>query len=145
MGPPLTENNILDIESEIGLNLPYDYKEFLLACNGGVPSESACVFRFLHPIRNTKDEITCITDWCSIGGELDLFKAISYNRDLNEKMLFPIGQVTGGHILLLSAMNRNENGVYLNIDDYSVLLSDSFGKFYQNLLPYSYFENDSLA
>ena len=51
-GPHLSENDINDLESQLGLRLPEDYRRFMLEHNGGWPEVDWC-FDFAEPSTGT--------------------------------------------------------------------------------------------
>lgn len=110
VGPILTEIDIKRCEKAIGVNLPQEYKEFLLSNNGGCPDKS--IFSIKDFVNNPE-------------GKVQLFFSIrspvaSRNLDWNfevflgrvPKGMIPIARDDGGNLVCLSVEDGMEKGVF---------------------------------
>nr|WP_223306360.1 SMI1/KNR4 family protein [Mameliella alba] len=101
-----SEENVLDLENELGLRLPDDYREYLLSVNGG--QFERC--RFIMGREFSEYSVYDVEEMLSLGhGECPLEQVFQVNNyyglDLKPKdarEFIVIGFVSGGNLLILN-------------------------------------------
>ncbi len=126
-------------ELRVGINLPEDFRAFLLSSNGGIPTPQQA------DIPNTQYSV--LVDYLyGIGdsrqpGDLE-YEAVEIEEDLLEGMIV-IGHDPGGNLFLLATKGRDRGavyfwdlgGLYLSEDDSgnTFRLADSFSNLLERL------------
>jgi hypothetical protein len=112
-GPPLSSEELAAVERRLGIDLPDDYRAFLLEQNGGAPYPSQFLGEGGHPLR--------ITRFLSVGlagpgppDPNDFEATVAFHRDELElpPHLVPIGLVDYEDFLLLSVAGEDRGTVY---------------------------------
>ena len=96
-GPALTENDLRQLESRLGSDLPGSYREFLLRFNGGRPTPSH------FDVPNWPVRESLVNDFNGVvpGAYNDLEKDLDLLQDRIPKDLIPIADDPGGNVILL--------------------------------------------
>jgi hypothetical protein len=107
--PQLSDKDLVDVEQQLGITLPLDYKGFLLAHNGGQPHPN----RF--PIAGNSSDThallgllfgICKDKWGN------LVDQVRESRDRMPPEFIPIGLDPGGNLILLAVSGPNKDKVY---------------------------------
>ncbi len=107
--PPVTDQELSDLEERLGVRLPDAYRDFLLAHNGGRPKPN--VFQ-------TQDNTGSSIDWFLAvhNGPYDNFEKYFINYKLTRRAvlgnLIPIGHDPGGNLICLSIQGEDRGSVY---------------------------------
>lgn len=139
---PLSEADLQAVEARLNILFPSDYRQFLLAYNGGVPEPDA--FHFKNETGPYTD--SCVDRFYAIyDGEYDNFEKqfLSCKADglLPENMI-AVADDPGGNMICLSVSGPDTNSVYfwdheaIDEDDKSAnlhLIADSFAEFLAGL------------
>jgi cell wall assembly regulator SMI1 len=107
--PKLSAEDIETVERRLNLVFPTDYKEFLLAHNGGRPKPN----RF--PIRGNRSDTQGILSWLygiHDDGTYNLIDQAAMFQDRVPPELLPIGEDPGGNLICLTISGSNRNHVY---------------------------------
>lgn len=154
-GTTLNEEDIVQLERELGYAIPSDYARFLLAYNGGVP-EPNC-----HDVQGTEGtsigefvDIFVFYSVANVSGEVQESYCIKSNwsvyRGRIPQNLFPIGEDGGGNQICISLYGEDKGSIwYWDHEaekippDYSncYKVADNFQALLDNLFEYDY-END---
>jgi len=110
-GHPLTEDDLREFETQLGVVLPHNYKAFLLRFNGGLPSPDAFMIVGMH-----RNPYGIIQEFFGID-----YPADSSNLDWNYKIfstdsptnLFPIASTPSGDGICISISGSDTGAVYL--------------------------------
>jgi cell wall assembly regulator SMI1 len=147
--PPASADEIERVESELGVELPGDYRAFLQRQNGGdleenfLPPEADASARYLYSAGpNDDDDID------------DLVTAATfYSPDSPadpeiDPAYLPIGEDDGGNVVCLKVRGDDRGAVYFwahdafeGTDPFE-RLADSFGEFFEALRPIEELELD---
>ena len=137
-GRPLTEFDIQALEAEIGASLPKDYRDFLLAHNGGRPTPADFPIIGLD-----KNPFGRLQDFLGIDREFEssditwVFDVIS---DVVPRWIVPIGRTGCGDIVGLKVSEPQYGSVWF-VDEHApgdgpeplLPLAPSFGAFLNGL------------
>lgn len=143
VGEKLTEQDISKIENELDVQLPQDYKNFLLKNNGGSPVEG-WIFDFTQIIPESDEpfENNSVIRKFSALSELPFFYGNLIAEELIPKKFLPIASDPFGNEILLCADQDNYGRIYFADHemydpetDYWILteLADSFAEFIDKL------------
>ncbi len=137
---PISEREIVDLESKCRIKLPVDYRDFLLKYNGGRPEPNCFDFK------NTDD-----------GSDVKLFYGFrkNYEYNLGKQIelrqnrlpidLFPIAEDSGGNVICIGIRGEYSGKIYFwdheleadagEVPDFSniTLIADSFQEFLDGL------------
>jgi hypothetical protein len=108
-GAPLTEQEIIDLETELHHSLPIDYAEFLRNYNGGTPH------RNIFPIRGYSlyDEGVLAFFFGTKRGETtDVLTVFRMSENRVPQELLPIGADVFGNLICLTVAGPNRGKVY---------------------------------
>jgi cell wall assembly regulator SMI1 len=110
----LTPENIKPLQAEIGLDLPDDYRAFLLRHNGGRPKPSGFSF-----VRRGCEEAAMVGDFYAIqeGSPVDLLKKLRTFGSRIPPAFLPVACDPGGDQILLGLMGEQRGKVYYWIHD----------------------------
>lgn len=106
---PLVEEDIAEVEQQLGVIFPPDYRAFLLAHNGGYPDPN------VFPISGLQSDDHGILEWffCIQAGDYnDLIRNTSTFRGRVPPNLIPIASDPGGNLICLSVTGRDVGTVY---------------------------------
>jgi len=138
-GEPVPASELDALEKNLGFLLPEEYREFLLACNGGYASDQKGRFEIFHPFRKVTGEHVGVDQFFS--AQLTLKKPS--NRMVPDHCLV-IASDAGGNLIVLSCRETDFGAIYwcdLNYynDDgeFTVRLASTFTDFYRSLIPAS--------
>lgn len=143
IGEKLTEQDILNLEHKLNVNLPQDYKGFLLQNNGGSPVED-WVFDFTQILPESGkpfDNSSVIRKFSTLS-ELPVFYDNLIGEELIPEKFLPIASDPGGNQILLCTNENNhgkiyfaDHGMYDLETDYWLMteLADSFTEFINKL------------
>ncbi|MEZ6058500.1 MAG: SMI1/KNR4 family protein [Planctomycetaceae bacterium] len=143
--PPLTDAEISAFEKEHSLNLPKDYREFLLLNNGVFPTPD-CV-EFEEAGRKTASDVFC---FFALGDEragLSMDWHIETYADRIPRDTVPVGRDSGGNLWLLSVRSSDagsiffwDHGSFDTFDETDLSnwpkIASSFHEFQELLAPY---------
>jgi hypothetical protein len=107
--PALTEADLRAAEQQLRIELPSDYKAFLLANNGGRPTPN----RF--PVANNPSGSQGILDWLfgiHAGRHYSLLHEAAVTKGRVPAELLPIGEDPGGNLICLAISGPNRNKVF---------------------------------
>jgi hypothetical protein len=107
--PALSENDLRAAEQQLRIELPRDYRAFLLAHNGGRPMPN----RF--PIIGNRSGNQGILDWLfglHTDRHYNLLRTATAARGRVPSDLLPIGEDPGGNLICLSISGPNRNKVF---------------------------------
>lgn len=121
---PITENELSAVESELGISLPIDYRNFILVHNGGRPVP--CVFDIEWPENHQLAEIwktSEVSRFLSIYSE-EKANFVKYNK-VNfigriPKSTIAIAYDPGGNLILLGVVGEYIGKVLFWVKDYEV-------------------------
>lgn len=123
---PLTEARLLSFEMEYGLQLPIEYKNFLLENNGGIPNK-------IYFVKNNADEV--LNEFLSLEqGELSIiWYCNKYNFHIENKV--PIAEDAFGNLILLNCNPNEDLGLFFwDYEDGRIQeIAGSFAYFLENL------------
>lgn len=122
----INEKDIIDLEYKLSLNLPKDYRDFLLSTNGGKPSPN--IFKTLNGEYETD-----IHYFYGINSEIyDLYKNCINIIDRIPVNFFPIANDSLGNFILIDCKGE---GVYLfdHEIELKIFIANSFTSFVNNL------------
>lgn len=135
----ISEQEITNLENQLGINLPNDYKEFLKKHNGGYPEPDG--FDFANGDDGSSvDKFLEMSD-SKNASIIDYYQAY---KNRIPKNYFPIAKDPGGNLILIE-INHKESGVYFwdhenEAEDGDTpwmdnvyLISSSFNDFIDNL------------
>ncbi len=137
-GEPISRVELTRLERQMGFQVPDDYKEFLITCNGGYATPEKGIIHYYHPVRQVPGE--------DIGVDM-FFQAKFVLNDNPGEVFMPtkcrvIADVAGGNLIVLSCRDGDYGAIYLcdlnhyNDDgNFTVKLADSFRQFYESLGP----------
>jgi cell wall assembly regulator SMI1 len=141
-GVPLTGETISGFEAQLKMQLPKDYRDFMLSNNGGTPEED-WVFDFIEAGDSTPTS-SVIRKFLSISDEYSSIGK-AYARLVNSKEispnLLPIAGDPGGNYIFLSVSGEDCGKIYFGdheIEDSNTgfialsLVADSFSNFLEN-------------
>jgi len=141
-GKKIKESEILDFEKKIGLELPLEYKNFLLKHNGG--KCEPCDFTF---IEDDEESSSSVRRFYAIGGiddYYDLQESID-NYINDEKRLadnyIPIAEDDFGNLMCISCNDSNKGQIYFwnhegedeSSESNLYFIASSFDEFVENL------------
>jgi hypothetical protein len=107
------------LERDIAALLPTDYREFLLATNGGFSHEYE--FEFYSTSFGPQTEAVFL--WASIdasfklGHFMNMEKVMTNLKNILPPGTIPIASSEGGHGLILLSVNKNDYGSIFHYDD----------------------------
>ena len=113
-GPSLNNNSISEFEKQLNIRLPQDYKDFMLAHNGGTPKED-WAFDFVDVITN-KGDSSVISSFFVIYGEEtkarydDLRKSYRIIHEMEKAappLTLPIADDPGGNLIGMSVAEKD--------------------------------------
>jgi cell wall assembly regulator SMI1 len=107
--PVLQDNDIREVETKLGISLPSDYKEFLLAHNGGHPQPNA------FTIPGSQPGTWEVLEWffgVHSGEYNNLLQKARVYRSRVPSELLPIATDPGGNLLCLSVSGPHIGKVY---------------------------------
>lgn len=151
--PPTSESEINDFEQKWNINLPENYKNFLLENNGGRPAED-----LTFPIKNDPPLNLGVINFfygINAGEHNDLDKEMRVHEDRVPKGFVPIAGDPMGNEICLAVSGEHEGEVYFWEHEEEAedgeeptmqnmyLVANSFEEFLNNLKPYE--EDDSVA
>lgn len=106
---PVSEQQLADIETELGIRLPREYKEFISKYNGGRPRPGGFVIQSgAHEDRSLVDFFFSFTPG-------DLYDIVKYHKRLKGRIpsdLLPIAIDPFGNIICLSVSGATEGKVF---------------------------------
>lgn len=109
-GPQLTEDRVANFEKELGVNLPDQYRKFLLKTNGGVPSPD----RDIVDLEGAPRSYTDLQVFYRIGGSVESSE-LTWNRStLTERLpdeLLAIAKDSGGNVFCISLQGPDQGAV----------------------------------
>jgi cell wall assembly regulator SMI1 len=109
-GPPITEQDVLRLEQELGASFPEDYRAFLLAHNGGYPEPGD----FDIPGESVPESGSTV-DWfltLEAGAHNDLRHELDVYRGRVPPSLLPIAFDPGGNLICLGLSGEHRGVVY---------------------------------
>lgn len=142
----VSEQQLTDIESKLDLQLPAEYKEFLLMYNGGRPKPGG----FLIQVGEAKNR--SLVDFFFCIKEGDIYDLVKYHKRLKNRVpdcLLPIATDPFGNIICLSVSGPSYGKVYFWDHeeeteegeaprcDNVYLISDTFNDFLKNLTDFA--------
>jgi cell wall assembly regulator SMI1 len=107
--PALDEEQIAQAERQLGVSLPSDYRDFLLAHNGGHPRPN------VFPLFGNKSGDQAMLEWffgIHSGENYNLMDEASYFRDRVPRNLLPIAADPGGNLICLSVSGPDRGIIY---------------------------------
>ncbi len=113
VGEKLTNYDILNLEQELNLQLPQDYKNFLLKNNGGAPVQD-WVFDFTQIIPESGkpfDNSSVIREFSTLS-ELPFFYGNLIGEELIPEKFLPIASDPFDNQILLCADENNYGKIY---------------------------------
>lgn len=124
-GSKIYLKNISDWEIKNNVNLPDDYKNFLLKYNGGNPS--------LNTFNSKKGKIYQILSFFELSNILDE-KYVDYDSYI-PKYMYPIGNDSGGNLILISLeKDTYGNIIYWSHESSEIeIIENSFNNFFNIL------------
>jgi hypothetical protein len=138
----ITENDVIAFEAKIGIDLPLEYRQFLLTYNGGVPA--LIVFPIKENKRDTRSMLQIL-----FGLKQEGVNSLEHRVDeIGERFpidLLPIGNDLGGNIICISIRGVNRGKIFFweletekedeGPPDYSNVypVTDSFNEFLNSL------------
>ena len=138
--PPLSAQRVKQVEKKYGIKLPLQYRNFLLAHNGGQPIPNEFHFK-----KKQGQYTDSIVDWflAIYEGENDNFEEYydTYKIDENRipENLVPIAHDPGGNLICISVSGDDEGAVFFwdheheEDGDNIHLIADSFDEFLSGL------------
>lgn len=141
---PLSESDVVQIEAQLGLSLPAEYRGFLLAHNGGYPEPD------VFAIRNNPFDDHGLVHYFLCVEEGDVYNLIEWVEDFRGRIppdFLPVACDPGGNIICLSISGKDVGKVYfwdheeeVEVDedktpgyDNVYLIADSFQEFLGSL------------
>ncbi|HZF44357.1 MAG TPA: SMI1/KNR4 family protein [Sphingomonadaceae bacterium] len=110
-GPPLSVDRLALVESQVGVEFPQDYKEFLLRHNGGEPTPSYMAmpaWTGKSTDVNTFFGIDCQEDYN------DLLKAVELMREgYPEDAVLPVAYDSSGNIFCIIGDRRSRGSIVM--------------------------------
>lgn len=140
---PLAEIDLDSLEQQLGLDLPNDYRSFLLSTNGGYPVPNG----FAIP-DNPVDEHGLVHYFLCIDND-DVYNLMDWAERYKDRIpegLVPIATDPGGNLICLSATGASSGNVFFwehereadegqaPRQDNVYLVADSFQRFIDNLV-----------
>lgn len=111
-GPTLTEADMQKLEKQLGCPLPTEYRQFMIAHNGGEPASHA---RFMF------NGVLWQVEWLytiNFAGKAEsLPYAAKSSRDMIPKCLLPIGRLESSHLLAIGVFGCLRDQIYIVTDD----------------------------
>lgn len=108
-GPKSTESDIISLERELGASLPPDYRKFLLAHNGGLPTP------FVIDIEEFIESPTDVQVFFGIGRKIQS-SDLRWNRytfrDRIGPGFLPIACDSGGSLFCLALSGESRGAIY---------------------------------
>ncbi len=104
--PPLSEEDVSQFERELGIDLPDDYRQFLLTHNGGRPEPE------VFPVEGDPD--ASMVDWflgIQEGAYEDLRNHLKVFRDRVPPELLPIARDPGDNLIYIAVLGPNRGRV----------------------------------
>jgi cell wall assembly regulator SMI1 len=134
-GPAIEEDQIAELEAELGTSLPRDYRQFMLKHNGGTPTPNTVDVSAL-PGSPTDLQVFFSVD--NEGGTNNVYWNLELIRErLPSQHLLPIACDSGGNIFCLKFAKRGvAEVVYCNLEDLGNALftvAPTFSHFLDNL------------
>jgi hypothetical protein len=112
--PSVTGAVIAEFETQHGIKLPEDYRDFMLECNGGRPIED-WGFTFIETGVDTLTS-SLICDFLSFGGEYNSLQNTYFNSVIEDGLtptgFLPIASDPGGNTIYLVAVGEDSGSVY---------------------------------
>ncbi len=145
---PLVDGELLQAESEIGLEFPLEYREFLAATNGGSPDKNnATTKKFRREFVETDNARSSYEDGYRIGSFAIVDAISEWLEDMHNTSqsslagLIPVGYVQDSEdLILLGAAGNRASKVYgwytpenVEGNDSIYLLADGFNEFLDSL------------
>lgn len=140
---PTSDARISEIEKELGISLPLQYRNFLLRYNGGHPIPDGFVFK------EAPYGDSCVAWFLAIDSELSNFvETFECMRDRMPRELIPIADDPGGNQICIAVAGPNTGAVYFwdhehEVDEGDVptyqnisLIANSFDEFIDSLHDY---------
>jgi hypothetical protein len=135
-GSRLTESQVADLESRIGLPLPDDYRRFLLENNGGSPTPDVI------KVNGIQGSETDLGVFFGIDRSIES-ENIEWNlhvmSDRVGRPLMPIADDSGGNVFFLSLSGHDRNSIYYHYfwgpgaDGELYLVATSFTSFLEKI------------
>src|SRR4051812_40221582 len=97
--PQLSDKDLVEVEQQLRISLPLDYREFLLTHNGGRPEPNEFTMR-----ENTRDA-EGILEWLYGIHDDETYNLVDVASMLKDRMppeMLPIGLDPGGNIICLA-------------------------------------------
>ncbi|GAA5134377.1 hypothetical protein GCM10023213_05970 [Prosthecobacter algae] len=129
-GPITKPERITEFEKSIGLELPEDYRAFLIKHNGGCPCPSS--------FETESGIVVSVTRLLSLGAPLS-FDRLETNYKSNAwsegfvNGIIKIGYDPGGQELMMATSGTIKGSIYLIIDNDAHLAAKSFTEFMRRL------------
>ena len=142
-GPEVSETQLASLEANLGSPLPAEYREFLIASNGGVPTPDTI------DIPGFPESPTDVQVLFGVGRSVESSRLEWNLRTLAERLdsgLLPIACDSGGNVFCLS-LRSSDNGAVLYCDLQAVFadyqskpqyypVAPSFESFLRRLRPF---------
>lgn len=106
---PVSEQDIISLESVLGAQLPDTYRKFLLLHNGGHPNPN------VFPIHNNPSDNRGQIDYFLCIKVKDIYNLPTWIRRYKNRIphdLIPIAVDPGGNLICLSIMDINRGKIY---------------------------------
>ena len=140
---PINEQDIVQLESMLGVSLPIPYRNFLLSHNGGRPKPAG------FPIQNNPSDDHGLVDFFLCIKDKDIYNLPTWVKRYKNRIpseLIPIAVDPGGNLVCLAVAGNNIGKVHFwdheeeadegEIPDYGnvYLVADSFDEFLDGLI-----------
>lgn len=107
--PPVTSEELVRVERQLGIDLPDDYRSFLLEHNGGRPKPNTFpIHNFPSSSRGILEEFIGIKK----GAYTDIRKQLNVFRDRIPPDCLPIARDPGGNLLCLVFRGPGRGTIY---------------------------------
>jgi hypothetical protein len=146
--PPISESDLIECETKLGVSFPEDYKQFLLTYNGGIPYPQ----RVKIPNTNHTVLLDFFYGIMKVPDCRDLTYAYRISKDDLPEGVIPIGHDPGGNPFFLWTVGDQRGYVYFwdrrsffseSIDSTDVYyLAESFTSLLASLCDTDYSEED---
>lgn len=110
VGKPITEEQLVSFERDLGIKLPSDYRTFLMRTNGGKPNLEA------FPIKNDqRDTHGLIHRFLSLGHEHPRYDLLYHIQAYHGRIpadIMPIASDPGGSVICLAVNGKFRGEIY---------------------------------
>jgi len=106
---PLTVKDITNVENQLGISFPSDYRNFLLEFNGGKPTPNA------FPLHNNPMDTHALLEWfycISKGNPYDILRNMQIMKGRIPKNLITIGEDPGGNLICMSVDGDRTGNIF---------------------------------